>query len=74
MQEVLQRVREDEHTALAYVTISGEGIRILFRINVPMEGLSAAKKIERYKKAFLAANAYYTRLTSATGPARILRG
>lgn len=63
MQEVLQRVREDEHTLLAYVTISGEGIRILFRMDVPMEGLSAAKKIERYKKAFLAANAYYTRLT-----------
>ncbi|MBQ1177538.1 MAG: hypothetical protein IIX50_00620, partial [Bacteroidaceae bacterium] len=44
MAEVLEKVRSDEHTLLAYTTISGEGVRILFRYkmkthpNPPCEG------------------------------------
>ena len=34
MAEVLEKVRGDEHTLLAYTTISGEGVRILFRYAV----------------------------------------
>jgi hypothetical protein len=35
MSEVLALVRGDEHTLLAYTTISGEGLRILFRYGTP---------------------------------------
>ena len=44
MAEVLEKVRGDEHTLLAYTTISGEGVRVLFRYkmkthpNPPCEG------------------------------------
>ena len=34
MAEVLEKVREDEHTLLAYTTLSGQGIRILFRYQI----------------------------------------
>ena len=34
MAEVLEKVRGDEHTLLAYTTISGEGLRILFRYQI----------------------------------------
>ena len=35
MAEVLEKVRGDEHTLLAYTTISGEGVRVLFRYGPP---------------------------------------
>ena len=35
MAKVLEKVRGDEHTLLAYTTISGEGLRILFRYGTP---------------------------------------
>ena len=35
MAEVLEKVRSDEHTLLAYTTISGEGVRILARYETP---------------------------------------
>ena len=35
MAEVLTMVRNDPHTLLAYTTISGEGLRILFRYGTP---------------------------------------
>ena len=35
MAEVLEKVRGDEHTLLAYTTISGEGVRVLFRYGTP---------------------------------------
>ena len=44
MAEVLEMVRGDEHTLVAYTTISGEGVRVLFRYkmkthpNPPCEG------------------------------------
>ena len=44
MAEVLEKVRSDEHTLLAYTTISGEGVRVIFRYkmkthpNPPCEG------------------------------------
>ena len=34
MTEILEKVREDEHTLLAYTTLSGQGLRILFRYAV----------------------------------------
>lgn len=62
MQEVLRMIRADKHTLLAYTTISGEGIRVLFRLSMP-EGWSGKKAVLLYKKAFTEANAYYSRLT-----------
>ena len=35
MREVLALVRGDEHTLLAYTTLSGQGLRILFRYETP---------------------------------------
>ena len=35
MAEVLDKVREDEHTLLAYTTLSGHGLRILARYETP---------------------------------------
>lgn len=63
MQEVLQCIRADKHTLLSYVTMSGEGIRILFRMELPTEAETGVKTVEIYKKAFLVANSYYSRLT-----------
>jgi hypothetical protein len=63
MQEVLQCIRADKHTLLSYVTMSGEGIRILFRMEWPGQAETGGKTVELYKKAFLAANSYYSRLT-----------
>ena len=35
MAEVLEKVRGDEHTLMAYTTISGEGVRVLARYGAP---------------------------------------
>lgn len=63
MQEVLRLIRADPHTLLAYTTISGEGIRVLFRLSLPEVDGTGEKRASLYKKAFAAANAYYSRLT-----------
>ena len=36
MTEVLEKVREDEHTLLAYTTLSGQGVRVLTRYEAPL--------------------------------------
>ena len=76
MAEVLEKVQSDEHTLLAYTTISGEGVRILARYALnddddENENLRAALRnfvskhsAEQYKFAFLTVNEYYQRLTS----------
>ena len=72
MAEVLEKVRADEHTLLAYTTLSGQGVRILFRyqindngnVNCHPEGLSTSTlSSSLYKTAFLHGNAYYEALT-----------
>ena len=40
MAAVLDKVRADEHTLLAYTTISGEGMRILFRYQIDKNEIS----------------------------------
>ena len=35
MTEILEKVREDEHTLLAYTTLSGQGLRIIARYETP---------------------------------------
>ena len=79
MAEVLEKVRGDEHTLLAYTTISGEGVRILARYethpNPPCEGGNSDIAVSNslphregwggslYKQAFLTVNTYYSQLT-----------
>lgn len=52
-----ERASQDPHTLLAYVTISGEGLRILTRINLPEEGAG-----KHYPALFKAVNRHYAAL------------
>ena len=79
MAEVLEKVRGDEHTLLAYTTISGEGVRILARyeaspLPLPKRGdadIAVSNSLPHregwggslYKQAFLTVNTYYSQLT-----------
>ena len=71
MAEVLEKVRSDEHTLLAYTTISGEGVRVIARFafskedNENRECLLRADKSSSalYTKVFAIINSYYENLT-----------
>lgn len=61
MSDVLQVIRSDEHTLLCFTTISGEGIRILFRYNGLTDDFAVNEKV--HEVAFQAMNGHYARLT-----------
>ena len=75
MDEVLALVRGDEHTLLAYTTLSGHGVRVLARYalntsndndNCLPDGKSTStltSTFSNYKQAFLTVNTYYQNLT-----------
>ena len=79
MSEVLALVRGDEHTLLAYTTLSGHGVRVLARYalntsndndnvndNCLPDGKSTStltSTFSNYKQAFLTVNTYYQNLT-----------
>ena len=79
MGEVLALVRGDEHTLLAYTTLSGQGVRVLARYalntsndndnvndNCLPDGKSTStltSTFSNYKQAFLTVNTYYQNLT-----------
>ena len=75
MSEVLALVRGDEHTLLAYTTLSGHGVRVLARYalntsndnvndNCLPDGKSTSTLTSsNYKQAFLTVNTYYQNLT-----------
>ena len=77
MTEILEKVREDEHTLLAYTTLSGHGVRVLARYalntsndnvndNCLPDGKSTStltSTFSNYKQAFLTVNTYYQNLT-----------
>ena len=58
---ILQKIRTDPHTLLCYTTISGEGLRVLYRYELD-ESFALQQQMQFYKKAFAAGNAYYERL------------
>ena len=58
MEELRRRAENDPHTLLAYTTISGKGLRILFRYEADTS-IALEQQIRFYRKAFLAANRYY---------------
>jgi len=59
-----ETIRSDPHTLLCYTTISGEGLRVLYRYELD-EGFELKQQMQFYKKAFAVGNAYYERLTGA---------
>lgn len=76
--DVREKICRDPHTLLCYTTISGDGLRIIFRYDVPPDILSAAgqssprdRDIGRMEQtaraAFVCGNTYYERLTTLKG-------
>ena len=64
MKTLRQKIVSDPHTLLCYTTISGEGLRVLYRYELD-EGFELKQQMQFYKKAFAVGNAYYERLTGA---------
>ncbi len=61
IEELRQRAADDAHTLLVYITISGKGLRILFRYELDTSYF-LEQQIRFYRKVFLAANRYYSTL------------
>lgn len=63
MEEVRQRAMDDPHTLLCYVTISGHGLRILYRyVCAGFDEMTFANQERAYKEAFRMGNSYYSDL------------
>ncbi len=60
-EEVRRLVQEDVHSLLSYTTISGCGLRVLYRIDGLTDDFKLNKKV--YGRIFLHANRYYAELT-----------
>jgi hypothetical protein len=61
MAQAIATAKADQHTMLAYVTISGQGLRILYCYEWDVtQPLETQKRF--YKKAFRCGNTYYARL------------
>ena len=58
------KIAGDPHTVMCYTTISGNGIRIIFRYEQPQSKTDGVGDhvFEQYKAAFYAGNAYYEKL------------
>ncbi len=55
------KVERDPHTLVCYRTISGEGLRILFRYELD-GSFTLTQQMQFYPKAFTVGNAYYAKL------------
>ena len=64
LEAMRQKIISDPHTLLCYTTISGEGLRVLYRYELD-DGFELKQQMQFYKKAFTAGNAYYERLIGA---------
>ena len=58
------KIAGDPHTVMCYTTISGNGLRIIFRYDQPQSKTQGVDDhvLEQYKAAFYAGNAYYEKL------------
>ena len=58
------KIASDPHTVMCYTTISGNGLRIIFRYDQPQSKTEGVDDhvLEQYKAAFYAGNAYYEKL------------
>lgn len=61
LEESLKRIQTDPHTLLAYTTISGAGIRVIFSLDNYPTG-TKRKDFDLYTHLFTEANNYYARL------------
>lgn len=61
LQILREKIMTDPHTLLCYKTISGEGLRVIFRYELD-ESFPLAQQIQFYPKAFAVGNAYYAKL------------
>ncbi|MDO4160989.1 MAG: BT4734/BF3469 family protein [Prevotellaceae bacterium] len=59
--DIIAKARADPHTLLAYTTISGSGLRIIFRYERDT-GMDLKKQLDFYAKAFAYGNDYYAKL------------
>ena len=64
IQKLKNEICADPHTLLCYTTISGEGLRVLFRYELDV-GYELKQQMQFYRKAFMTGNAYYERLCGA---------
>lgn len=63
VEELKALAAQDPHTLLAYVTISGCGLRILSRVTLPDDAIHDVKQMKRlYLAAFQQMNNHYARL------------
>ncbi len=60
--ELKAKIIADPHTLMCYTTISGNGLRVLFKYNLPSEFRLCSADNKFYESAFFAGNAYYERL------------
>ena len=60
--KIKELICQDSHTLLCYTTISGEGLRIIFRYE-KLSDASLDKQAKYYIHPFLAGNCYYQKLT-----------
>ena len=62
-----RKISEDPHTLMCYTTISGSGLRVIYRYEMPPDVAGAAPDSPAvaalYRQAFFTGNAYYERLT-----------
>ena len=72
VKEMKQKAMADPHTLMSYITMSGNGLRVIFTYDVAPEfsgipkDVGEVKKFEAYyQQAFYAGNAYYERLLGA---------
>lgn len=66
MEDVKKRVCQDPHTLICYETISGEGLRIIYRYErTSDDGQPAHLNCEAYPAAWLKGNDHYAQLTSS---------
>lgn len=61
--EVREKVVSDAHTHLCYTTVSGQGLRILYRLNLPEGFGESSEAVSAYRNTFLSVCRYYTALT-----------
>ena len=67
LQKLKKKIIADPHTLMCYTTISGNGLRIIFKYEIPNHDTSQlitnnSSLINFYTQAFFAGNAYYERL------------
>ncbi len=70
--EMKKKAMADPHTLMSYITMSGEGLRVIFKYDIPAEFSGIPKDVDEVKKyeayyqqAFFAGNAYYEKLLNA---------